>query len=108
MLFKNSQINLFANQTKFVDKGSEFYGRSVKSWLQDNDMEMYSTRDEGKSLVAERFIRTLKNQICKYMASIPKNVYLDKLQLINGIYIYIIKMKVIYLIKPNTYIHFGE
>ena len=51
----------------------------MKSWLQDNDMEMYSTRDEGKSVVAERFIRTLKNQICKYMASIPKNVYLDKL-----------------------------
>ena len=36
-------------------------------------------QNEGKSIVAERFIRTLKNQICKYMTSISKNVYIDKL-----------------------------
>ena len=40
---------------------------------------MYSTRNEGKSIVAERFIRILKNKIYKYMTSISKNVYIDKL-----------------------------
>ena len=43
-----------------VDKGSEFYSRSMKSFLQNNDMEMYSVHDERKSAVAERFIKTLK------------------------------------------------
>ena len=54
----------------WVEKGSEFYNRSVKSWLEKNDIEMYSTHHEGKSGVAERFIRTLKNKIYKYMTSI--------------------------------------
>ena len=45
----------------WVDKGSEFYNNSFKKWLQDN-IEMYSTHNEGKSIVAERFIRTLKNK----------------------------------------------
>ena len=40
---------------------------------------MYPTHNEGKSVVAERFIRTLKSKIYKYMASIPKKVYIDKL-----------------------------
>ena len=40
---------------------------------------MYSTHNEGKSVVAERFIRTLKNKIYKYMTSISKNVYISKL-----------------------------
>ena len=48
----------------WVDKGNKFYNRSTKSWLQDNDIEIYSTFNEGKS---ERFIRTLKNKIYKYM-----------------------------------------
>ena len=43
----------------WVDKGSEFYNRSMESWLEKNDIEMYSTRNEGKSVVAEIFIRTL-------------------------------------------------
>ena len=42
------------------EKGSEFYNRSMKSWLQDNDIEMYSTHNEGKYIVVEKFIRTLK------------------------------------------------
>ena len=50
----------------------------MKSWLQDNDIEMYPTHKERKSAVTERFIRTLKNKIYKYMTSI-KNVYIDKL-----------------------------
>ena len=43
-------------------KDSEFYNRSMKSWLQDNDIEMYSTHNEGKSDVAERLIRTLEKK----------------------------------------------
>ena len=43
---------------------------------------MYSTNNEGKSVVAERFIRKLKNKIDKYMTSISKNVYIDKLNAI--------------------------
>ena len=48
----------------------------MKSWFQDNDKEMYSTRNEGKSVLVERFIRTLKNKIYKYMTSVSKNVYI--------------------------------
>ena len=51
----------------------------MKSSLEKNDIEMYSTHNEGKSVVAEIFIRTLKNKIYKYMTSISKNVYTDKL-----------------------------
>ena len=58
----------------WVDKGGEFYNRSIKSWLEKNDIEMYSTHNEGKSVVAERFIRTIKNKIYKYMTSISKIV----------------------------------
>ena len=63
----------------WIDKGSEFYNNSFKKWLKDNDIEMYSTYNEGKSVVAERFIRTLKNKIFKHMAAISKNVYFDVL-----------------------------
>ena len=51
----------------------------MQSWLEKNDIETYSTHNEGKSVVAERFIRTIKNKIYKYMTSISKNVYIDKL-----------------------------
>ena len=51
----------------------------MKTWLQDNDIEMYSTYNDRKSVVAEEFIRTLKNKIYKYMTSVSKNVYIDKL-----------------------------
>ena len=63
----------------WVDKGSEFYNRSMKSWLEKNDIKMYSTLNEGKPVVAERFIRTIKNEIYKYMTSISKSMYIDKL-----------------------------
>ena len=56
----------------WVDKGSEFYNSSFKKWLKDNDIEMYSIHDEGKSVVAKRFIRTLKTKIYKYMTSVSK------------------------------------
>ena len=51
----------------WIDKGSEFYNASFKKWLRDNDIVMYSTHNEGKSVVAERFIRTLESKIYKYM-----------------------------------------
>ena len=51
----------------------------MKSWLAKSDIAMYSTHNEGESVVAERFIRTLKNKICKYMTSISKNVYIYEL-----------------------------
>ena len=63
----------------WIDKGSEFYKNYFKKWLRDNNIEMYSTHNEGKSVSAERFIRTLKNKIYKYTTSISKNVYIDKL-----------------------------
>ena len=47
----------------WIDKSSGFYNRSMKSWLEKNGIEMYSTHKEGKSVVAERFIRTLKKII---------------------------------------------
>ena len=63
----------------WVDKGSEFYNSSFEKWLKDNDIEIYSIHNEGKLVIAERFIRTLKNKIDKYMSSISKNVYIYKL-----------------------------
>ena len=63
----------------WVDKGSEFYNNSFKKWLKDNDIEMYLIHNEGKSVVAERFIRTLMTKIYRYMTSISKNVYIEKL-----------------------------
>ena len=69
----------------------------MKSWLQDDNIEMYSTDNEEKSLVAERFIRTLKAKIYKYTTSMSKNVYIDKLDDIvnkcNNTYHSAIKMK---------------
>ena len=92
----------------WVDKGSEFYNAYFKKWLRDNDIVMYSTRNEGKSVVAERFIRTLRSKIYKYVTSISKNVYIDKLDDIvdeyNNTYHTTIKMKPID-VKDNTYIN---
>ena len=59
--------------------GTEFYNRSVKSWLEENRVEMYSTHNVGKSVVDERLIRTLKNEIYKCMTSISKNICIDEL-----------------------------
>ena len=63
----------------WIDKGIEFCNKSIKPWLERNAIEMYSTHNEGKSIVAEKFIRTLKNKLYKCMTSISKNVYTDKL-----------------------------
>ena len=95
----------------WVDKGSEFYNSHFKKWLKDNNTEMYSTHNKGKSVVAEKFIRTIKNKIYKYMTLISKNVYIDKLDDIihkyNNKKHRTIKMKPID-VKDNTYIDFGK
>ena len=79
----------------------------MKSWLEINAIEMYSTLNEGKSVVAERYIRTLKNKTYKYMTSISKNIYIDKPDDIvtqyNNVYHSTIIMK-LFDIKSNTYI----
>ena len=53
--------------------------QSNETMARKNDIELYWTYNESKSVIAERFIRTLKNKIYKYMTSIIKNVYIDKL-----------------------------
>ena len=63
----------------WVEQVSEFYNQSFKDFLKINNIEMYSTYNEGNSVVAERFIRTLKNKIFKHMVTISKNVYIDVL-----------------------------
>ena len=87
----------------WVDKGSEFYNASFKKWLRDNDIVMYSTHNEGKSVV--------RSKIQKYMSSISKNVYINKLDDIvneyNNTYHTTIKTKPID-VKDNTYINTGK
>ena len=61
----------------WVDQGGEFYNRVFKKWLSNDDIIMHSTFNEGKSVVAERFIRTLKNKLYKHMTATGKNVYYD-------------------------------
>ena len=72
---------------------------------------MYSTYNEGKSVVAERFIRTLKSKISKYRTSMSKSMYIDKLGDIvnkyNDTYHRTIKMKPID-VKDNTYINIDK
>ena len=79
--------------------------------VKDNDIEMYSIHNEGKLVVAERFIRTQKTKIYKYMTWISKNVYIDKLNDIvneyNNTYHRTIKMKPVD-VKGNTYIDFKK
>ena len=76
-----------------------------------NDIEMYSVRNEGKSVVDGRFIRTLKNEIYKYRSSISKNVYIGKLDAIinkyNNTYHSKIKMKPVD-VKSGIYIDFEK
>ena len=88
----------------WVDKGNGFYNRSMKSWLVKNDIEMYSTHNQKKPVIAERLIRTLEHKICKYTTSVWKNMYIDKLDDIvnkyNNAHHNTIKMKPVD-VKPN-------
>ena len=82
-----SIVNTFKNNSEgqrkpdkiWVDQGSEFYNNTFKDFLKINNIEMYSTYNEGKSVVSERFIRTLNNKMFKHMTTISKNVYTDLL-----------------------------
>ena len=73
--FANVFQKILDNSTRklnkiWVDKGSEFYYSSLKKYLKDTDIDVYSTLNEGRSVVAERFIRTLKAKIFEHMTSV--------------------------------------
>ena len=91
----------------WLDKGIEFYIKTMKSWLEKNNIDIYSTHDEGKSVLSKKLIRTLKNKIYKQMTSISQNIYVDKFNDIvneyNNKYHRTIKMKPID-VKDNTHI----
>ena len=94
----------------WVNIGSGFYNRSMKSWLEKNDIEMYLTHNEGKSVIIELFIRTLK-RFYKYMNSASKNVYInnldDMVNKYNNTYHKTTKMKLVD-VKSSTYIDFNK
>ena len=77
-IFQNvlGESNRTPNKT-WVGVGGESYNRSMKSWLEKNVVETYSVHNEGKYVVAKRFIRALKNKIYKCIALIPKYVNVD-------------------------------
>ena len=83
----------------------------MKSWLEKNDIEMYSTQNVGESVVAERFIRSLRSKIYKHMTWLSKHVYISKLDDIlnkyNNTYHRTIKMKSVD-VTPSTYIDFDK
>ena len=89
----------------------EVYNYYFKKSLKDNDIEIYSIHNEGKSVAAERFIKTLKTKIYKYVSSVSKNVYIDKLDDMvdeyNNTYHRTIQMKPVDA-KDNTYIDFKK
>ena len=95
----------------WFDQGSEFYNQYFKDFLKINNIEMYSTYNEGKSVVAERFIGTLKNKIFKHMTTISKNVYIDALNDIvnkhNNTVHKTIKMKPID-VTGDSYVEYNE
>ena len=95
----------------WVDQDSEFYNNTFKDFLKINNIEMYSTFNEEKSVVAERFIRTLKNKIYKHMTTISKNVYIDALNDIvnkyNNRFHRTIKIKPID-VTNNSYVEYNE
>ena len=53
-------MNLIINQINWVDQGREFYKKFMQEWLENNNILMYSTHSGGKSVIAKRFIKTLK------------------------------------------------
>jgi len=63
----------------WVDHGTEFYNRTFRKWLNEKDIDMYSTYNEGKAVIVERFNRTLKEIMYKYFTANNTNRYIDKL-----------------------------
>ena len=108
--------DIYSKKTKtktnkiWADQGSEFYNSSFKKWLKENHIEMYSTYNEGKSVVAEIFIRILRNKIYKHMIAVSKNVYFDVLDDIvdefNNTYHTAIKMKMVD-VKSDSYAEYN-
>ena len=96
----------------WVDQESEFYNNNFKKWSSDSNIIMYSMYNEGKSVVAERFIRTLKTKLYKYMTATSKNVYYDVLDDVvnkyNNIKHTTIKMKPIDIGDNNKRVHIAE
>lgn len=62
-----------------IDQNSEFYNQSAKLWLHDNSIEIYSTHNEAKSIVAEECLEILKSKTHNYVTAVSKNVYVNKL-----------------------------
>ena len=95
----------------WVDQGSEFYNSQFKKFLKENNIEMYSTYTQGiYTVVADRFIKTLKNKIFKHMATVSKKVCFDVLDDIvdkyNNTSHKTIKMKPIY-VKSDFYAEYN-
>ena len=76
---KNQIKYVLKPNTIWVDQVGEFYNNVFEKRLSENGINMYSTHNEGKSVVAERFIRTLKNKLYKHITATGKNVYYDVL-----------------------------
>ena len=102
MLLKKSK-----RKPKFiwVDQGSEFYNKTFKDWLKKNNIEMYSTFNEGKAFVIERFNRTLKSKMWKQFTvqnnTVWYNVLDDLIKKYNNTKHSSIKMKPIEVNKKN-------
>ena len=95
----------------WVDQGSEFYNNVFEKCLSDNDIDMYSMYNENNSVLAERFIRTLKNKLYKHMTATGRNVYYDVLDDVvnkyNNTKHSTIKIKPIY-VKNNKRVYIDE
>ena len=95
----------------WIDQGGEFYNNLFKRFFKINDIEMYSTYKKGKFVVAERFIRTLKNTIFNHMTAASNNIYFDVLDDIvnrcNKIVHRTIKMKPIE-VRSDFYSEYNE
>ena len=96
----------------WIDQGSEFYNHVFKRFLSNNNIIMYSTYNEGKSVVVERLIRTLKNKLYKHMTATGKNVYYvvldDVVNEYNNTKHSTIKMKLIDVGDDNKRVYIDE
>ena len=94
----------------WIDEGSEFYKNSFKKWLIENHIEIYSTHNEGKPVVAERFIKKVKSKTYRHMTAVSKNIYFDALDDIvdnyNKTFCRTIKMKPID-VKSDSYTEYN-
>ena len=93
----------------WVDQSGEFYNKLLKRFVKINKIEVYSTYNEGKSIAAERFIRTLKNKIFKHITAVSNNAYFDVLgDIVNKCTVHrTIKMKPID-VTSDSYAEYNE